>query len=114
MAEKADKKADAAAAAAPAKDAGGEKKDAKAAGGLMSKTPVMLGLVMVLEAAVLFAGFKFLGGGPKAASAIDLVKDDAKVGHGADDGHGGKTKTVDRGALVEVNVVEMKALNAQN
>ena len=32
-------------------------------GGLMSKTPVILGAVMIVEAIVLFAGMKFLGAG---------------------------------------------------
>ena len=52
MAEEARKKAD------PAGAAGGEK-SAKAAGGikaLLSKTPVLLGGVMLIEAVVLFAG----------------------------------------------------------
>jgi flagellar basal body-associated protein FliL len=123
MAEAA-KKPDAAAAAA-AKDATaaaaektdhGPKKDA--GGGMMSKTPVLLGIVMILEAAVLFAGFKFLGGGAKQASAVDLAKEIAdKDGHGGGhgDGHGGgDKKPVDRTGFVEVNVVDFKAPNAQN
>src|SRR3954468_633148 len=92
MSDKAEKKPEAAAPAAA------EKKDAKKAGGLLAKTPVLLGIVMVLEAVVLFAGFKFLGGGPKPASAVDLAQEesgghgDAGEGHGGDghgDGHGG-------------------------
>jgi flagellar basal body-associated protein FliL len=119
MAEAA-KKPDAAAAAA-AKDAaaaGGDKKDHggkkdAAGGGLMAKTPVLLGIVMILEAVVLFGGFKFLGGGAKQASAVDLAKEIAD-GHGNKDGHGGDKKPADRTGFVEVNVVDFKAPNAQN
>ena len=55
MAEKAEKKPE-----APAPSAAGEK---KAGGGLLSKTPVLIGGAMIIEAIVLFGGFKFLGGG---------------------------------------------------
>jgi flagellar basal body-associated protein FliL len=132
MAEQAAKKPEAAAgpakeAAAPAAAGGGDKKDhapkkggdGGGGGGLMSKTPVLLGIVMILEAVVLFAGFKFLGGGPKQASAVDLSKDEGHGeghGDGHGDGHGGEghAKSVDRGSLIEVSVVEFKAPNAQN
>src|SRR3954469_20488288 len=118
MAEKAEKKPD---AAAP--PAAGDKKEAKkaAGGALFAKTPVLLGIVMTLEAVVLFAGFKFLGGGPKPASAVDLAQDDG--GHGdASDGHGGGNhgeggggkKSNDKDRLVELNVVDIKAPNTQN
>jgi flagellar basal body-associated protein FliL len=122
MSDKAEKKPD---AAAPA---GGEKHDAKkAGGGLMSKTPVLLGIVMVLEAVVLFAGFKFLGGGPKPASAVDLAQEDGG-GHGegggdahggGGDGHGeapkgGGKKANDKDRVVELKVVDIKAPNTQN
>src|SRR4051794_5366648 len=98
MAEKAEKKPDAApAAAAPAAAGGGAAAAAPAAhggkekkggiGGLLGKTPVMLGGVMILEAAVLFAGFKFLGGGPKSAGANVVLEEEDS--HGAKDEHGG-------------------------
>lgn len=115
MSDKAEKKPEAA-PPAPAKDAekkeGGEKKKG---GGLMSKTPVLLGLVMVLEAVVLFAGVKFLGSGPKAAVAIDL-KEEAKGGHGdKTDAHGGtEKKTGPKEKTVEVPVLDFKAPNTQN
>ena len=67
MAEKEAKKPDK--AEAPAKG-GDEKKGEGKKGGigaLLGKTPVMIGAVMLLEAVVLFAGFKFLMGGPKSA-----------------------------------------------
>jgi flagellar basal body-associated protein FliL len=129
MAEQAAKKPDAAAAATAkeaAAPAGGDKKDHAPkkggdGGGLLSKTPVLLGIVMILEAIVLFAGFKFLGGGPKQASAVDLSKDEGhgggEHGDGHGDGHGGgegHAKPVDRGSLIEISVVEFKAPNAQN
>jgi flagellar basal body-associated protein FliL len=120
MSDKAEKKPD---AAAPA--AGGDKKDAKkAGGGMLAKTPVLLGIVMVLEAVVLFAGFKFLGGGPKPASAVGLEQEEGG-GHGeAGDGHGegghgeggkgGGGKKADKDRVVEINVVDIKAPNTQN
>src|SRR5438132_255917 len=61
------------------KEEAGEK-PAKA--GLLSRTPVLLGIAMVVEAVVLFAGFKFLGGSPKSAGAE--VAADAKA---EGDGH---------------------------
>jgi len=56
--------APAAPAAAPAKAHGG---------GFLTKTPVLLGGAMIIEAVVLFAGFKFISGGPKNANAADLT-----------------------------------------
>lgn len=101
--------------------AGAEKAEGakKGAGGLMSKTPVLLGLVMIIEAAVLFAGFKFLGGGPKAASAVELAHDEGGSEEPKLDAHGnpipdsGKKK-VDKDHAVELNVVDFKAPNTQN
>ena len=58
MAEKQEKKPEAAAPATEKKGKGG---------GLLTKTPVLLGGVMVIEAVVLFAGFKFLGSSPRSA-----------------------------------------------
>lgn len=85
MAEEAKKKPDAAPAAGGHGDKGGDKKDGgkeAAGGGLMTKTPVLLGVAMLLQAVVLFAGFKFLGGSPKAATAADLVTDEHAAAEG--------------------------------
>jgi flagellar basal body-associated protein FliL len=127
MAEKAEKKPDgagAAPAAAAASAAGGGGAPAKkaAAGGiagLLAKTPVMLGGVMILEAVVLFAGFKFLGAGPKPAGA-DVVTEEAGHGGGeAKDEHGnpipgggGGSHAV--GKTVELPVLDFKAQNKQS
>ena len=105
MADKAEKKPDAAASSA------GDKGDAKGhakGGGLMTKTPVLLGAVMLVEAMVLFAGFKFLGGGPRGASATEAAEVD---GHG--DGHGGGQKkgAGERKKSVELAVVEFRGTN---
>lgn len=72
MAEKSEKKPE---AAAPAKkeEAAKPAKEAAGGGGLLTKTPVLLGGAMFLEAVVLFAGFKFIGGGAKNANAADLT-----------------------------------------
>ena len=40
----------------------------------LTKLPVLMGGAMILEAVVLFAGFKFLGGGsPKTVSGAELA-----------------------------------------
>lgn len=103
MADKPDKKSDAAGAAGAAGGhaPGGEKKDEGKKGGLLSKTPVMLGGVMLLEAAVLFAGFKFLGGGgPHAASATEAAEQKE-----------GATRAAEKNKTVEVQVLEFRATN---
>jgi flagellar basal body-associated protein FliL len=106
MAEQA-KKAD---AAAPA--GGGEKKGGKGgAAGLLSKTPVLLGGIMLLEAVVLFGAFKFLGGsGPVPADGAELVAAADGDGHGGADGHGPGAPGA-RGRSVEINVLNFKAPN---
>ena len=115
MADKADKRSESA-GGAPA-----DKKDAKSgaahggsAGGILTKTPVLLGGVMLLEAAVLFAGFKFLGGGPAPVAGAELTHDGAMHG---DDSHGDGTKsstTADVKSFVEVEVLSFRAPNKQS
>ncbi|HEV7300464.1 MAG TPA: hypothetical protein VGN72_13940 [Tepidisphaeraceae bacterium] len=114
MAEEAKKKPD----AAPAGDKGGEKDGhgAKKAGGiaaLLGKTPVMLGGIMLLEAVVLFAGFKFIGGGaPRSAAGAELVAVEGEHGAAAGDGHGGGTgAAIDKRKAAEVQVLDIKAPN---
>jgi flagellar basal body-associated protein FliL len=94
-------------AAAPAAD----KAPAKGGGGIMAlltKTPVILGGVMLIEAVVLFAGFKFLAGSaPKTAAGADLVqaaKTDAKDGDKS-------AAASDATVPAEINLVDFKALN---
>ena len=55
---------------------------------------------MLMEAVVLFAGFKFLGSKPAPAAAIELAAEG--------DGH---AKGDQKGKTAEVQVVEFKALN---
>ena len=109
MADKAEKKGGEAAGAAPAAEAGHSPKGGKS--GLLSKTPVMLGGVMFLEAVVLFAGFKMLsgGGGPKSAEGAELATTEHVDGHDGDK-KGGKA---DKRKTVEVNVLDFKAPNKQ-
>jgi flagellar basal body-associated protein FliL len=110
MAEKAEKKPE----APPAKESPEKKSDAAAGPATMlSKTPVLLGAVMLLEAVVLFAGFKFLGGGPKPASAVELAHDEGSE-HGEGHGDGKSSKKSDKDKFVELNVVDFKAPNSQN
>jgi flagellar basal body-associated protein FliL len=131
MAEKAEKKPDAAAAApaagggaaaaaAAAKDGHGKAGGGGGIGALLGKTPVMLGGVMILEAAVLFAGFKFLGGGPRPVGASVITEDPAASGgHGgevAKDEHGNPIpggSHAAKGKTAEVQVLDFKAQNKQ-
>lgn len=96
MAERAEKKPEA--APPPTKPPGKEGK-----GGLLTKTPVLLGGVMLIEAVVLFAGFKVLGGKPPAAVGAELAQKDG-------DGHGSGKGSADK-KTVEIPVAEFKALN---
>ena len=107
MSDKPDKKPDAAAA----KD--GAKKDGAAAaekkgGGLLTKLPVLLGGVMLIEAVVLFAGFKFLGSAAKPAQGAEIATAPApsSTGGGAVPPVGAKT--------VEIPVVDFRAPNKQS
>jgi flagellar basal body-associated protein FliL len=98
-------KAEAAPAAAPAAAA------AKAGvGGLLSKTPVLLGGAMIIEAVVLFAGFKFITGGAKNANAADLTTP-VKAVEGAD---GDKSATTDDGTTAEVPLLEARFPNKRS
>lgn len=97
-----DRKADAANAAAGAAKAAANTTKA----GLLTKTPVLLGGVMVIEAVVLLAGFKLLGGSPTRASAAELVAEA--------EGHGSGKNAGDKNRKVEVPVVEFKAPNKSN
>jgi flagellar basal body-associated protein FliL len=73
----------------------------KKSGGLLSKTPVLLGGVMVIEAILLFAGFKILGGSsPKPASGAEMAE------HESHDGHDGGHAPVDKKKIVEIHVVD--------
>jgi flagellar basal body-associated protein FliL len=89
-------------------DKSAEKRPAAGAGGLLSRTPVVMGAVMIVEAFVLFAGFKILGGGPKHAVAIELSAGE----------HGVDGKGIDAGStkhkFSEINIVDFKAPNTQN
>ena len=108
MADKAEKKPDA--AATPAAGGHGDAGGAKKKGGLLAKTPVLLGGAMVIEAAVLFGAFKMFGGStpPPAAGAELASPDDHGDGHGGTAGGG---KATDKKKLVELPVLDFKAPN---
>ena len=115
MAEKVEKKPDAAGGAAGAdrKDHGKEKETPAAAsgggaGGFLTKMPVLLGGVMIIEAVVLFAGFKFLGGAPRTAAGAELAMQTTSDGKsdGKDD-----AKSTDDKSTVEIQVVDFRAPN---
>jgi flagellar basal body-associated protein FliL len=109
-----EKKNDADEKAAPPAHAPDEKKSAGsgASGGLLRSTPMLLGVVMLVEALVLFAGFKMFSGSPHAAQASDVAGDEEGDSHG--DGHGGAPAKIDKKKLVELNVLEFKAPNKQS
>src|SRR6185295_9135106 len=92
-----------------------EKKSASGggSGGLLKSTPMLLGVVMLVEAVVLFAGFKMFNGAPHSANAADVSGDEEGSGHG--DGHGGSGPVkIDKKKLVELQVLEFKAPNKQS
>jgi flagellar basal body-associated protein FliL len=87
-----------------------KKSSGPGAGGLLKSTPMLLGVVMLVEAVVLFAGFKMFNGSPHAAQASDVSGDEEGGGHG-EGGHGGGTVKVDKKKVIELNVLEFKAPN---
>src|SRR5258706_8729141 len=124
MAEKAEKKESPAAAdKGHGGDRGKESADKSAkSGGMLTKMPVLLGIVMIIEAVILFAGFKFLGGGPKVAAGAETSAPDSHDadGHGGDAhgdphaaAHGGHTDKADKKKRVELPVVDFRAPNKQ-
>ncbi len=113
MSEK-EKKPDAA-HAAPAAEKKEEGKEKEAAGGgFLTKLPVLLGGVMLIEAVVLFAGFKFIGGGsPRAAAGAELsAVEKGGEGEAKGTGEGGKPGApTDQKAPIEIAVVDFRAPN---
>jgi flagellar basal body-associated protein FliL len=114
MADKSEKKSESA-PPAPAQGAAGAGAAKKAGvGGMLTKMPVMLGGVMILEAVVLFAGFKFLGSGPKTAAA-GVVLEENEEGHGKEKGEhgagGGAGTASSKQKTVELQVLDFKAQN---
>ena len=113
---------------------GGEAKKKAGIAALLTKLPVMLGGVMVVEAAVLLLGVKMLSGGPQSAAGAEIELhaeegQEADAAHGekaADDGHGEAkkddahggakpdakaAKAADPKKSFELSVVEFRAPN---
>jgi flagellar basal body-associated protein FliL len=109
MADKAEKKSEAPPAADKSAAAAGDKKSA-AKGGMLTKLPVLLGGVMILEAAVLFAGFKFLGGAPHTAAGAELNNPD-KPAAGASAGGAASNDPNDAQRPCEVELVDFRSPN---
>ena len=103
MADKDRKPDDKSSAAAPSP---GQAKAAGSGGAvkLVKSTPVLLGAVMLLEAGVLFAGFKFLGGGPAPVEGAELMGDPTAPGAQTGDKPNPKKR-------VELSVLDFKAPN---
>jgi flagellar basal body-associated protein FliL len=108
MSDKAEKKPEASAKDAAKKD--GAPAEKKGGGGLMTKMPVLLGGVMLIEAVVLFAGFKFLGGSAHAAQGAEIVGDDHAKGEAGTTAGGAAAAA----KTVEVPVVDFRAPNKQS
>jgi flagellar basal body-associated protein FliL len=96
-------KSEPAPAAAPAAAAKG--------GGLLTKTPVLLGGAMLIEAVVLFAGFKFISGGAKGANAADLTTPIVKKEDGTEGDKGGAT---DNSTTAEIQLLESRFPNKRS
>jgi len=104
MAERADKKSDA------ADPKGGDNKESakSGSGGLLTKTPVLLTAVMLVEAVVLFAGFKFIAGGPRHADAADVK---GEHGEGGGDAAAKAAAAEKDKKPVEIPLVDFRATN---
>jgi flagellar basal body-associated protein FliL len=108
MAEKAEKKPESAPAPAGG-DKDKDKKDGGKGGGLLTKTPILLGAVMVIEAVVLFGGFKFLGSGAKHAAASTEASAEGAEGKSGEEG--AKAAPADKKKTVELSVLDFRATN---
>jgi len=87
-----------------------EKKPGGGGGGgaaILKSTPTLLGVVMLVEALVLFAGFKMFNSAPSSAHAADVGEDE----HG-NTTHGAALKS-EKKKVMELNVLEFKAPNKQ-
>jgi len=115
MAEKAEKKPEAAAPAEKKAPAKAEAAPAAAAaapaakgGSFLTKTPILLGGAMLIEAVVLIAGFKIIAPGAKNANAADLTTPAAAAA--TDD----KSASSDPSATAEILLVDSRFPNKQN
>src|SRR5437763_653202 len=122
MSDKPDKKSDEK-GAAPTKDAA-PPAETKKGGGFLKSTPALMAVVMVIEAVLLFAGFKMFGGSPKSAQGSEFASGDAKEEHdshgdahsssGHGDSHGGGSAApADKKKTAEIPVIDFKAPNRQ-
>ena len=112
MSDKAEKKPDA--AKEPAKKEGADHEKKAGGGGLFTKLPVLLGGVMLIEAVVLFAGFKFLGAGAKPTQGAEIVGADAGKGEKGDKADAAAGGAGDAKKTAEVQVVDFRAPNKQS
>jgi flagellar basal body-associated protein FliL len=78
-------------------------------GGFLTKTPIILGAVMLVEAVVLIGGFKFIGGAPRSAAAVELATETP-----AKDAEGKPIAATDPKAMVEMQLVDFRAPNKQS
>jgi flagellar basal body-associated protein FliL len=115
MAEKAEKRPEERAPPPPSAAAHGAA-EKKPAASMLKSTPIMLGAVMLLEAVVLFVGFKFIGAGAAPAHGANLETTEGGPGEAAPGapGEGGAPAKADPKAKVELKVLEFKAPNKQN
>lgn len=72
---------------------------------MLKSTPALLGVVMLVEALVLFAGFKMFNSAPQPAHAGETEGEVGSSGHGA--------PLKEKKKVIELNVLEFKAPNKQ-
>ncbi len=70
-------------------DGHGEKKKGGGIMGMLTKLPVLLGGVMVIEAVIIFGAFKMMGSAPAAAEGAELHASDGAHGDESHDEGGG-------------------------
>jgi flagellar basal body-associated protein FliL len=89
-----------------------EKKSSGGGGGagaaILKSTPTLLGVVMLVEALVLFAGFKMFNPSPQSAGADEVSSEEGTNGSVRGISVKGEKKKV-----IELNVLEFKAPNKQ-
>ena len=81
--------------------------------GFMTKTPVLLGAVMIIEAVVLFAGMKFVGSGAKNAAGANAALSDGNADIG-EKGDGAHHANKDDKRTIEIKVLDFEAENKQS
>ena len=92
----------------------GDAEDAPKKGGLLTRLPVIVGGVMVIEAVALFGGMKLFGGGPDASAAAMHAELEGAEHATAADGHGEADGSHATAGDVMVPLAEVRAHNTKS